>query len=993
MLARESAVTQLAEQLVGRLEEVASLERALASLADGAGAVVAVSGEPGIGKTRLLSELLRRAEARGYLVLSGRAAQLERDLPFGVVVDALDEYLASLEARRLSRLGPELGAELAQMFPSLAGPAGQRAAVFQDERYRAHRAVRELLERLAAPTPVVLILDDLHWSDPASLELVATLLRRPPQAAVLLALALRPRQAPARLSGALDDAAAAASLERLELGPLGPGEAGQLLGPRVGDARLGELLAQSGGNPFYLEELARSEGAREPAAEHGARAAVEAVAGAELPRAVARAVADEIGALSGAARKLLDAAAVAGDPFEPEVAAAAAEISEAAALDCIDELLRLDVVRQTEVPRRFRFRHPLLLRAVYEAAPGGWRLGAHERVARALEARGAAATTLAHHVEQSARPGDRVAIALLREAGEAAKARAPASAARWLEAALRLLPEAGPDAGGAPGAGERIELLATLAPVLAAVGRLAESRAALLELLDLIAPDDVTQRVRLTAECAGVEHLLGLHQEARDRLVATLEELPDRASSEAIALMFELAMDGFYRMDYERMREVGAQALVAATRLGDRPLTAAAEAILASGAAMAGRIPEARSRASTAASAIDSLPDSALAGRLEAAAQLGWTEFYLERYEQSIAHLERGIAVSRATRRGQRLPAMTEALACSMFMRGRLAEAAELQDDALEAARLSANPQRLCWALFNRAWTARLAGDLDLALSRSEESVALAVELDDSIVSALARAVLAVVLLETGDETRGAQQLLAAAGGPELPLIPGPRKCVYYDALTQAELRRGRLQAAARFAGLAEVVAQGLGLGVPTSLAQRARAAVMLESGDAAAAAELSLLSAAGAEQAGARLEAARSRTLAGRALVAGGERERATGELKTAADELGECGAERYQQEAVRELRRLGVRIARRARPGSRDGGGIASLTARERELAELVCDRKTNAQIAAELFLSHKTVESHLRNIFHKLDVSSRVDVARAIERARRAPMSTAP
>jgi DNA-binding NarL/FixJ family response regulator len=88
-----------------------------------------------------------------------------------------------------------------------------------------------------------------------------------------------------------------------------------------------------------------------------------------------------------------------------------------------------------------------------------------------------------------------------------------------------------------------------------------------------------------------------------------------------------------------------------------------------------------------------------------------------------------------------------------------------------------------------------------------------------------------------------------------------------------------------------------------------------------------------------------------------------------------------------ARELRKLGYRIHRRTRPGSPDGTGLGSLTERELQLAGLVADRKTNPEIAAELFPSQKTVETHLRNIFRKVDVSSRVELARAVERAQRA------
>ena len=166
--------------------------------------------------------------------------------------------------------------------------------------------------------------------------------------------------------------------------------------------------------------------------------------------------------------------------------------------------------------------------------------------------------------------------------------------------------------------------------------------------------------------------------------------------------------------------------------------------------------------------------------------------------------------------------------------------------------------------------------------------------------------------------------------------------------------------------------------------AQRAAAATALDAGDAAAAAELALSSAAACDLAGAAVEAAVSRTLAGSALGSAGEGERAVAELQRAIETLDEAGATRYRLGAERELRKLGHAVHRRSRPGAANEAGIASLSARELELARLVVDRKTNPEIAAALFLSQKTVESHLRNIFRKLGISSRVELARAVERA---------
>src|SRR6266540_5313712 len=159
--AKQEGVTLLTGHFVGRADELGSLERILDELDRGCPGAIELAGEPGIGKTRLLRELAARAEARGHLVLSGAASELEHDLPFSLFVDALDEYVGGLEPKRRGVLDGQVQAELAHVFPSLWALAGGREAALQAERHRSHRAVRELLERLAAPTPLVLVLDDV----------------------------------------------------------------------------------------------------------------------------------------------------------------------------------------------------------------------------------------------------------------------------------------------------------------------------------------------------------------------------------------------------------------------------------------------------------------------------------------------------------------------------------------------------------------------------------------------------------------------------------------------------------------------------------------------------------------------------------------------------------------------------------------------------------------------------------------------------------------
>ena len=401
-------------QTVGRSAELDRLGELLDELDDGDGIAVAIEGEPGIGKTRLLADLEGLGESREHLVLRGSAAEYERDVPLAVWADALDSYLAARDPRRLEEWDEQLLDTLAGVFPSL-GDGSQPDGEATDERYRMHRAVRTLLELIAQDAPTVLLLDDLHWADPASIDLIAALVRRPISAPVLLALSFRAGMAPDALASAL----AAPSLTLIDLAPLDRACCAELIGAEPDSNRLELIYTESGGNPFYSLQLGQSEApARSESGDNVASSA-------GVPPLVASVLLEELGALSPEARLLLEAASIVGDPFEPELAYEVGELGADVQVDALDELLDAKLLHPTAVPRRFAFRHPLVRRAVYESARAGWRLSAHERAANAMEARGASSLERAHHVEYSATQSDGRAIAILTEAATASEGRSP----------------------------------------------------------------------------------------------------------------------------------------------------------------------------------------------------------------------------------------------------------------------------------------------------------------------------------------------------------------------------------------------------------------------------------------------------------------------------------------------------------------------------------------------------------------------------------------
>ena len=959
------------DRLIGRRDEMASLERLLDQLDRGHGGAVALVGEPGIGKTRLLAELRTRSQARGHAVLSGVASELERDVPFSVFVDALDDHLTRLDPGGLRMLDDGVLAELAQVFPATRGLSRTPPPAAQHERHRSHRSIRALIEHLGRSIPLVLILDDLHWVDPASTELIDLLVRRPP-GSVLLALALRAPNAASRLLAVIGRGQRTGSLVPLELSTLTPGEARQLVGESLPLSVVQRLYGETDGNPFYLEQLARSLDRSATATAATPRSTLTDIG---VPSSVAVALAEELDALSSLARRVFDGASVAGDPFDLDLAAAAAEMTERETIDGVDELVRTDLLRPTAAARRFRFRHPLVRRAAYETTPAAWRVGAHQRCADALALRRAPASARAPHIERSARYGDLAAVGVLAEAGHAAARLAPESAARWYDAALGLLPMDTP-------VERRVELMLARAGALAASGDLDTGHEVLVE-ASRIVPRSSRLFARVVTACARDERFIGRYERAHLRLSKAIRALPEGASIGSVSLLIELTLNEFYRSRYAEMGHWAGRAVEAAAKIDDPVLFAAALAMPALADAMTGHSERARTRRDEAARIVDGLTDDDLARRIDAATWLSATELYLDMYPQAEVHATRALDVSRATGSGD--PAgLYQILPRVWHMQGRLAEAAEMLDGAIEGSRLLGTPPGLAGNLFNRSAVALAAGDVPVALAMAEEAARLADRLGEGFVAAWAAVRLAAVRCEMDEPATGADLLVERAGGEQLTLIPGGWRVHGLELLTRCLLRSGRAPEARRAAEHAELVASDFGLPLARVWAGRAVASVALHAGDGARARDLASTAARGADVVGAPIEAALSRALAGEAAAASGDIETAVSELLRAAEAFDACGAVRYRERAEQQLGKLGHRPHRRTSRGRSGALGLEALTGRELQVARLVLDRKTNPEIAAELFLSQKTIESHLRNVFNKVGVESRVALARVMEHA---------
>jgi len=940
-------MAQPAWRLVGRSDELTVADQALGRLRQGYGSALVVLGEPGIGKTRLLDEIRARALS-AEVVVFGSAAEFNGATPYGAFVAALDDYVRAVDAPFLSRLDGDVQATLSRLLPSYPVLLADRDPL--ESQHHIHRALRALLELLAEAKPHIVVLDDLHWADAATIATLGALLRRPPKGRVLLVLAARTRQAPTGLLAAVALAERSGYADRLDLKPLSGEESRELLDGTMPPGQVTALCDASGGNPFYLEQLVRMSGRPTPPA--------LAYADHELPPLVAAALTEELAAIHNASLLYLRGAAVAGDPFDAELAAQTAPVDDAATGDALDELLARDVIRRTDVPRRFQFRHPLLRRAVYETSPGGWRLAAHERCAHALLERGATAVSLAVHYVQSGRHGDPVAIDVLASAGRELIASAPVDAARFLASALRLTPATAPTE-------ELIGLGTSLAIAYLSGGRFADAQRACLDALALTGESDPDAYAQLTGVCASVEHWLGHHAEAHARLTSAAARLPATASR--AALFTQLSLDSMFNLDLAAMEKWARLAV-------DGPALQEANGTALAGlaAALDGRLGAADADRARVAELVNPLPDEVLAAQPDIVSTLAAIEHYLDRRADAEQHIDRALRIARTGGRRELLPILFWS-GVIHSARGAFERALDALDTAIEIARVAGHDLGIASYLSIRSLVASAMGDTQGALESAAEAVERT-RTDGFTLPAVSGALsYATVLLHAGNAERALNALPEEPSRLPLQWQPG-----LHELTTRCHLALGNPTPCPDRARI------DLDLPSARGTADRAAGAVALATGDHDEACRLATAALAEFERAGADVDAELTRILLGRALAAAGQLDRAAAELATAADRFDQWSAHGYRDQAERELRKLGRRRQRRSSPATRDGTALATLTGREQEVARLAARGRTNPQIAAELFLSAKTVETHLRNTFHKLHVTSRLELARLVDRA---------
>jgi DNA-binding CsgD family transcriptional regulator len=735
----------------------------------------------------------------------------------------------------------------------------------------------------------------------------------------------------------LDAARSAPGWSELRPAPLDREAALELL-PAALPADVRERMRrEAGGNPLFLLELGKL--GRDEA----------------LPATLLAAVAAEVTRVPPDARALIDAAAVAGDPFDLDVAAAAAGLEAAAASPALDALVGADLVRAGGPS--FRFRHPLIRRAVYDGSPPGV-------AARRARARGRGVG------RARGRPGGprlpRRAVRPARRRGGARAARRGGRGRRGglagrgrraYATALRLLPYGDDE--------RRAELLAPMGRALAFAGRLEDAVTALDEAIALSPPE---ARGELVDTAVEVDFLLERFDRAGARLEHALED-----ASPAIRpwLVQSRAIVASTTADVGEMEKWFGRLETEARAAGTPELMISAAGRRAALALFRGE--GSQELFDEASRQLAELDDAVLGERLQLGWSLGLVLLQSERYREAATALDRALAVARSTRHGAFMVTFHSLLAVAKRPLLDLDGALEHLDVAEEMARLQGLDMICAVTLSRRVGVLTARGERTEAQRAAVESDAMLEHLPASQPAIFAAARNAICRLEH-DPARMIDAVIEIAG-ERIERIPPPTQAPPVLALVRATIALGRLDEAARWSEQLSALVERLPLPATVLRSERARAEVLLARGEAAEAASVARRA---AERAAAIPdEELAARLLAGRALVAAGERDAGVAELQHVADAAARAGAATHRDAAARELRRAGERVA----AGARRASGRDGLTERERDVAELVARGRTNREVAQALFLSEKTVENHLSRVYAKLGLRSRAELIAAL------------
>jgi DNA-binding CsgD family transcriptional regulator/tetratricopeptide (TPR) repeat protein len=926
---------------VGRMGDLEALTDALATVrSEGRGRIALIEGEPGIGKTRLLAALLDWTTSRGFDVLHGSARELERDRPFGVLVDALGLTRESEDGERA-----EIGRLLA------AGPSDSVAQPPQ-LRFQVVDAVVALVERLAAERPLTLALEDVHWADPPTLLVLDRLARRLHDLRLVLVATRRPLPNPPELASFAD--AAERQGIRLSLTPLDADSVAALVARLVGadpGERLLATVSGAAGNPLFVRELVEALRSEEAVEISDGRADVEVVL---LPPSLRLTILRRLAFLSEPTLDALRIASILGASFSPT------DLGALLGLRVVDLLPRLSEAIDggvlTDDRGRLAFRHDLVRDAIYGDVPLALRNSLHLDAARALASSGAPARQVATHFALGATGGDGEAVDWLLRAAREVFPTAPAIAVGFLERAQALADTDDP---------RRDAIAVELIRSLLWSGRLGDAERLARDFLGHDRDPETVAGVRYAL--ARVLVYQGRIADSTDQVERALED-PRLGGTQRARLFGDLALRRAVVLDLDGADSAAQKAQALGDDLHDD---------LAS---------------STARSA------------------LGWTAALRGRFSEATE-----LARSALVFADRRALEPVQGVQARLYLGRVLLDGDELEDagHTLEEARERAEKLGAAWGVPLASAVLALqryeSGRWDDALAEAETSLRLAEEVQTSIWNATAHAVLALVAIHRGD-LAAAQAALDGSGPPDGrpggPRVGLDRLRLAYARLAEArgdssgaldllerawrenvdagalgdyrelapELVRLAL-AGDRFDLAAEVSVE---VARPDSLTPSSARLVALRcrgllDGDAKVLAEASSVAA----QQPRPLDGALAQLDAGIAVGREGDRDAGVAVLRAAAETFERLGASWHVSRTDAALRSLGVRRGRRG-PRSRPLTGWGSLTESERRIAELVAEGLSNPEIARRLFVSRRTVETHVSHVLRKLEVSSRVQLA---------------